>query len=412
MRTTKLFIIITLFLFTSRINSQDDQVDKAKIQEDLDQMIYNISNQYIYLDSKKVDMDCIKKKYSTKISTLKNKTDVLLLFEYLLNEFYDSHISLTANNYESYRLSSPIYVEMIDDKAIIKNYWQSQIEKQSLAILGAEILEFNGEDFNDKIHEFPSLCNDKTLPETRNWIANKIIAGRYSEPRILTLRLKNGELVQYDMDRLDFKKSNDLLSLKVENKIGIIRVNNSLGTYELVSAFDKVLDELPDTKGLIIDLRNTNNGGNTYVAKGIMSRFIEKELPYQKHYYTYSVNNQPEIVRSWLELVTPRGKQYKKPLVVLVGRWTGSMGEGLAIGFDAMDKAEIVGTEMKRLAGADFDFNFIHQDYGYKLILEKLFHVNGTPREEYIPKNYVTQSTTSKDETLERGIELINSMTQ
>lgn len=37
-------------------------------------------------------------------------------------------------------------------------------------------------------------------------------------------------------------------------------------------------------------------------------------------------------------------------------------------------------------------------------------HLNGTPREKYIPENYVSQSTTEKDETQKKGIELINKM--
>ncbi len=234
------------------------------------------------------------------------------------------------------------------------------------------------------------------------------MAGKYSEPRILTLQLKSGKQIEFDLDQLQFKQNNALLTVAVENGIGIIRILNSLGNNQLITAFDKALEEVAGTKGLVLDLRNTNNGGNTYVAKGIMGRFIDQERPYQKHYYVQSYDNQPEIVRSWYELVSPRGQQYKKPLVVLVGRWTGSMGEGLAIGFDAMDRAEIVGTEMKRLAGADFDFKFTHQNYGYKLILEKLYHVDGTPREAYVPANYVHQSTIKKDETLEKGLELIH----
>ena len=105
-------------------------------------------------------------------------------------------------------------------------------------------------------------------------------------------------------------------------------------------------------------------------------------------------------------------EQYEKPVIILVGRWTGSMGEGLAIGFEGMERAEIVGSEMRRLAGEVYDFGFKHQRYGYKLSTVKLYHVNGTLREKYIPTNYVKQSTTEKDETLEKGIELINKMTE
>ncbi|MDC1266236.1 S41 family peptidase, partial [Flavobacteriaceae bacterium] len=141
---------------------------------------------------------------------------------------------------------------------------------------------------------------------------------------------------------------------------------------------------------------------------GIMSRFINEPKPYQKHLYTAKSQNNPDIERSWIEYVSPRLEQYKHPIVILVGRWTGSMGEGLAIGFEGMERAEVVGTEMRRLAGEVYDFDFIHQKYGYKLSTAKLYHLNGTIREKYIPTNYVRQTTIFEDEVLEKGIELIN----
>ena len=405
-----LFLILIIFLNIPYAKSQNNKIDKIKIQQDLIGIIQNIESQYTYLEDKKVNIECIKEKYIKKIDEIRDKSEVVLLFEYLLNEFYDSHISLNTNIRESYRLSSPIFVELENGKTIIKNVWQTQIENLNDNIVGAEVLKFNEVDFNKKIDDFPSLCNDKTLPKVRNWIANKVISGKYSEARILSLKLKSGKKIKFDLDGLNLKREKELITSKVENGIGIIRINNSLGNNQSISEFDKVLDTLFDTKGLVIDLRNTNNGGNTYVAKGIMGRFIDKELPYQKHSYIELFDNQPKIVRSWFELVSPRGKQYKKPVVLLVGRWTGSMGEGMTIGFDAMNRAQIVGTEMKRLAGSDFGFKFDNQNFGYSLILQKLYHIDGTLREKYIPPNYVSQSIIHKDEILEKGIELINKM--
>ena len=81
-------------------------------------------------------------------------------------------------------------------------------------------------------------------------------------------------------------------------------------------------------------------------------------------------------------------------------------------GFEGMGRAEIIGSEMRRLAGEVYDFSFKHQKYGYKLSTAKLYHINGTIREKYVPTNYVKQSTNEKDEVLEKGIELINKMTK
>ncbi|MEM9822885.1 MAG: S41 family peptidase, partial [Bacteroidota bacterium] len=119
----------------------------------------------------------------------------------------------------------------------------------------------------------------------------------------------------------------------------------------------------------------------------------------------------PKVERSWIEYVSPREITYDKPLVVLAGRWTGSMGEGMTVGLDGMGRAEVVGSEMERLAGEMNGFSFKNQSFGYRLSTAKLFHINGTPREKYVPKHYVEQSTTQSDEVLEKGIELINKMT-
>ncbi|WP_165749035.1 S41 family peptidase [Cellulophaga sp. Z1A5H] len=410
----KLILGITILLTFSFANSQETKIDRNKIEEDFEQIISDIKNNYIYLNDKKVDIDCIYSNYKQKIKLIDSEDQRLLFFEYLLNEFYDSHVILMRAIRQSYRLDSPIFTVTNNGKTKIKNVWQTQIENIDLNIMGSEVLKINGIDIITKIEKFPTICNDKNDFETRNWITNKVIAGKYNEPRVLTLKLSNGKIIDFDLDNIKLKKENSFLTLSTINNIGIIRLNNSLGQNALIEKFDSAIDSLQNTRGLIIDLRNTTGGGNSYVARGIMSRFINESKPYQLHQiFDESRDNQPIIKRSWAEYVSPRNKQYKNPVVVLVGKWTGSMGEGLAIGFDGLGRAEIAGTEMKRLAGGSTnDFYLKNENLNYKLMTEKLFHLNGTPREKYIPKNYVSQSSTEKDETLEKGIELINKMTE
>lgn len=91
------------------------------------------------------------------------------------------------------------------------------------------------------------------------------------------------------------------------------------------------------------------------------------------------------IARRWVEQVLPReGKHHEGPVEVRVGRWTGSMGEGLAIGFDAIG-AEVVGDSMAGLRGAIYDYRLEHSGLVLKLPAEKLFAIDGTPREDFIP---------------------------
>ncbi len=401
----KPYITLILFTFTQ---AQAQPPNKIQIQADLNGMLTEIEDNYAYLKDKNIDLNCVKQKYSQKIDAIETEEQTVLFFEVLLDEFYDSHLILNTNRNSSYRLYAPIYARLQDNKFIISSVWQSQLETIKENIVGAEIIKFNGVDFDKTINSFPTVCQDKNKAEIRQWLANKVLAGRYNQSRVLTLKQSNNKIIEFDLDKLNIKHDEGLLSVRVMDDIGIIRINNSLGKNDLVSAFDKVLDGLFDTKALIIDLRNTVDGGDSYVARGIMSRFVSEDKPYQKHWYVDTAAHNPDVIRTWVEYVSPRSKTYTKPVVVLVSRWTGSMGEGLAIGFEGIGRAQIVGTEMERLAGEMNGFGFIHQKFGFRLSTAKLFHVNGTPREKYVPKHYVQQTQLNIDEDLNYSLQFLN----
>lgn len=402
-----------LFIFSIICQAQNNDINHDNIRKDFNFMINTLSKYYAYKNEKKVNFKCIQEKYIPKINNIKSEEESVLFFEYILDEFYDSHLILNASRQSSYRLFSPIYASIKDDRILITNVWKTQIDNLTTNIIGAEILKFNNTDFENVIKNFPTHCHNKQDLEIKEWIVNKILSGRYNQKRILELRLKNGKIISFDLDKLKTRKENDLISYSKKGEFGLIRINNSLGKYELVNTFDKALDSLFDTRGLIIDLRNTVDGGDTYEARGIMSRFIQKSKPYQKHSIIEKSNNEkdPEIERSWVEYVSPRLKTYHQPIVVLVGRWTGSMGEGLAIGLEGIGRAEIIGTEMERLAGEVWFFSFKHRNYGFRFPAAKLFHINGTPREEYIPTNYVVQTSILSDQVLEKGIDFLRRRT-
>lgn len=406
----KLTLALIVLLNISCTNSQEKKIDQTKIKEDLNEIITDLSQNYVYLQEKNVDLNCIQEYYEKQIRSIKTEEQTVLFFEYLLDEFYDSHLILNTNRNSSFRLFSPIYARLENGKSIISNVWQTQIENLAQNLIGAELLKINGLDFDKAIEQFPTHCNDKNSENVREWILNKILAGRYDQPRILSLKLANHKTIEFDLDKLKIKQTSKLLTSKIQNEFGIIRINNSLGNDGLINEFDKSLNKLMDTKGLIIDLRNTVDGGDSYIARGIMGRFINEPKPYQKHWTTEEYDGNPMVERSWIEYVSPRKEQYTKPVVILVGRWTGSMGEGLAIGFEGMKRAEIVGSEMERLAGEMDGFSFKNQSFGYQLSTAKLFHINGTPREKYVPTSYVKQTTIKKDEILEKGFERIKKM--
>jgi carboxyl-terminal processing protease len=175
---------------------------------------------------------------------------------------------------------------------------------------------------------------------------------------------------------------------KLKDNIAYIRINDCLYDNDLIPAFDSIMQQSGNTRALILDLRETPSGGNTSVARAILGWFIDKEHFYQKHEY-YAEEKNSGIKRSWEEIVSPRkGKYYSKPLVILCNHWTGSIAEGIVIGFDGLKRpgTTIIGTELARLNGAVNSFGMPNSKIHFTFPTERLFHINGSPREQYIPR--------------------------
>ena len=62
------------------------------------------------------------------------------------------------------------------------------------------------------------------------------------------------------------------------------------------------------------------------------------------------------------------------------------MAEGMAIGFGGIKRAKIIGTEMTGLIGAISNFKLTETEIGFQFPTERLFHINGTARENFLPE--------------------------
>jgi carboxyl-terminal processing protease len=135
--------------------------------------------------------------------------------------------------------------------------------------------------------------------------------------------------------------------------------------------------------GLVLDFRNTPSGGNTTVARGIMGHFVQVEKPYQVHVVP-SEERRYGVPRKFVEYVLPLAPYYAGKVVVLGGHWTGSMGEGLLVGFAALG-VPTAGSELADLLGALFNEQLTLSDAKVDLGEEQLLQVNGQPREDFVP---------------------------
>jgi C-terminal processing protease CtpA/Prc len=363
---------------------------QTKYQVDFSFYWQTINDNFAYFDQRKTNWDKVKIIYQPVADTIKTDSAFIHLLEKINNELYNGHVFLNRNTLSSNR-TIPTGADI---KAVFKNnhFVISEIREGYNADLcglkkGMVILEFNDMPVNQAIREFlpqSFLQYDNAIYE---YAINMLLAGKHNVKRKITVSI-DGKERSFFPDHVPNKTEQSPKALLDQElrpgNIGYIKINNSLGDSALIKAFDDALDSLINTKELILDLRETPSGGNTTVARAIMGRFIDKELPYQKHIYTIE-EKETGIKRSTLELVSPRAKMYKQPLKILVSYWTGSMAEGIAIGFDGMQRGKVAGTKMAGLLGEIYSFVTPNLKIPFSVPSVKLAHVNGQPREDFIP---------------------------
>ena len=368
---------------------------RQQYEEDFDYVWKRISDDYAYFDQKQTDWNRVREIYRPRINEVRTRADFVALLEDVLEELYDFHTHLNTNTPSSPRLvpsGADIWAEWIGDRATVTEVRLNSNAERAGVRAGMQIVSINGRTVEEAVGVRVGKSLRSQDREARNWALRALLAGRRNEKRSIGV-INNGARallsIDDDLARVATGTRPLLEYRRIGKDTGYIRINNSLGDTDLIRQFDSALASLRDTKRLMLDLRDTPSGGNTTVGRGIMGRFIRRDMPYQKHSIP-SEERRYGTRRSWIELVSPRGEfTYTAPLVILVNHWTGSMGEGITIGMDAMRRATIVGTEMARLVGATTGIRLPNTGIGVNFPTEKLFHVNGTPRESFVPPVYV-----------------------
>lgn len=378
-------------------------------QKDFEFYWKTINENFAYFDRQKINWENVKMIYQPLADTITSVGSFIRLLEDVNNEFYNGHIFLNTNTNSSNRTiptGSDIKVSYLNNKFVVSELRQNYNAEQCGMKTGMIIYKFNDIPIEKAINKFLPKSFSKHSNEMYEYAANMLLAGTHNTYRKITVELEHKEKDFFPdaiSNKTEENKAELIESKLLDNNIGYIKIENSLGNEYLIAQFDSVLDKYINTKALIIDLRETPSGGNTTIARAILGRFIDKELPYQKHIYTIE-EKETGIKRTTLELVSPRNKIYTKPVYILVGNWTGSMGEGIAIGFEGMKRAKILGTKMAGLLGEIYSFETPNLKIPFSIPSVQLQTVFGQPREYFIPK----EITKNPIDLINQTIKLIN----
>lgn len=372
--------IILLALLPATLSGQ------TKYERDFDEFWNLVNENYAYFNQQNIDWNKVREIYQPQAEGVTSQDEFVSFLEQVINELYNGHSSLNTNLNSSNRIipsGSDLFVKKAGDTFVISDVRRNSASEKCGLKPGMNLVSFNEKAIEPQLKQFLPKYTESYNEAMYEYAVNMLFAGTHDKERKIAVS-ENNSVKTYLPDRSDaIEKTDRVLEYKILDKnTGYININNSLGNNKLIEEFDHALDSLMKTDKLIIDISETPGGGNSAVARAMMGRFIEKEMPYQRHECDETAYC---IRRSWIEFVSPRAPVYKQEVIVLVGHWTGSMGEGIAIGFDGLKRAKIVGTPMAGLIGAIDGFRLSQTQIGFQIPTERLFHINGTPREKYQP---------------------------
>jgi C-terminal processing protease CtpA/Prc len=390
----KIYSFLLIASFPVMTFAQETKYSSAQYKKDFDYFWTSINDEYCYFNKKQTDWEKVKALYSPMIDTVKSRNAFVGILEKALYELYDHHCNFNTNTDLSRRLvptGTDLWAEYTDGKPVIVEVRRNSGSEAAGIHTGMEIITVNGIPVETALLSFLPQCLRQPDIEAKNFALRLLLAGNHIQLREFSLKY-DGNVKSYFPDkdgmRLEHSGYDGKLVTKMYQNIGYIRINNCLYDNDLVAVFDSAMVSMKNSKALILDLRETPSGGNTSVARAILGWFTEKEAFYQKHEY-YAEEKMFGIKRSWEEIVSPRaGKYYGKPVVILVNHWTGSIAEGITVGFDALHRTniKIMGTEMARLNGAVYSYEMPETKIHFSFTAERLYHVNGLPREKYKPQ--------------------------
>jgi carboxyl-terminal processing protease len=359
----------------------------ADYQEDAQSLVGLIRDNYAYIDELPGGVVPSSAALNAERDAVHDQDSLLRYAEDAITALADHH-ALTGRSFKDDWAIVPSYSDIWIVKSgedfVVDAVKESSVAEHAGVHVGDRLVAVDGVLTATAIKSFWARLGLSAEGERAPYAARVLAAGRRDRTRKLTFGGPQGVRTLV-LDSV-YTVPTTMPALSVASSAGrtTIRFNNSIGDQPTIAAFDAAMAAIPSEESVVLDLTDTPSGGTTSIARAVMGWFVTKPSPYQMHQLP-AEERETGIPRQWVEYVLPRlGKYHSGPVSIRVGRWTGSMGEGLAVGFRSLQR-EVCGTRMAGLKGAVYDFDLPKTGLRVKFPAERLFSLDGTPRHHFVP---------------------------
>jgi C-terminal processing protease CtpA/Prc len=251
---------------------------------------------------------------------------------------------------------------LIDGRVFVAEVFSDSLKKTGI-IPGLEITKIDGEPViayaEKNIRPYQSSSTPQDLEIREYYYA--LFSGPADKPVNLEFKDRKGRVFSKVVSRRGYHDVRYLPSVSYQTigDIGYLQVNE-LETNAAVKQVDSLFkNQIMNTKGLIIDVRN-NGGGSSGIGYNIIRKLTDKpfKTSASKVIKYYS---RPGTETQWAVNETgewqPDGKIfYDRPVIVLTGPRTFSAAEDFVVAFDYMKRGKLVGQATGGSTGQPYGF--------------------------------------------------------
>lgn len=308
---------------------------------------------YSYFDDKGIDWESVGQRYLDKVEGVESDYEFFVSMSAMVRELEDGHSYMYdyPRQVSSDRGKPRIHIVEAEGKPVVaKVAFGSDAEAKGV-VPGLRIVAVDGEPAEKRIGSLVPRVHSSTPWHRRSVAVAAMLEGDADEPVQVELESQDGQVFSLRLLREPFAAEPAAVTAEIlDGDIGLLTLPSfsasRLGLKsgdDLVKAFDEALEQLKETKALIIDVR-ANGGGDDRVAQKCAGRFFTSSVAFPSFQMHMVTLGKPWFAPRIGRNVSPRGEwQYSRPVVLLIDEFVISSAEHFAAGMHDSGRATTIG---------------------------------------------------------------------
>lgn len=389
MKKQILFLICGVLTYSCSEETQTPAPVSEKTLSDVEKIVglskcwSEVKYNFVYFDKLTFDWDSLYQATIPVVLATKNDFEYYRELQRFVATLQDGHTRVTWNRKDlwDHLTTIPIVTRLIDEKMIVTEVLNSELEQRHGIKPGLEVIKIKGTDVHEYVSTHIKPFVFSSTKQWTNWIAygRDATRGKRSESICITFKDDDNRVFEFTFSHSMSENnvsSTPLFDFTVlEDNIGLLKIDD-FWREKFTTHFDAIFEKILTTDALIIDIRG-NGGGDSNNSEYILSHLTNKSFNMSawsspRYIPAFASWNRPKewhIGEPWIGQPVQNKPFYNKPIALLIDESTISAAEDFCVGFRNMKRGYIIGTPSGGSTGNPIGFDLPGE--GWLLICTK-----------------------------------------